>query len=227
MKKFSIPFFVSFSILLLSSPSNAESIKLFTLKDGSRIKGQLISVQGDIYKIQTAQLGEININGEQIVTISAPPEVVNLGQTQNNTSEVQSNTTQEFKDQTMHLQQQFSTDPDIMKDIQNIIDDPEMMQFLSDKNFISDMMSYDTEKIKNNPRTEEMMRNPKIQGLINKIQGRLQASQTKWFSIDVEQTRNGVRSDSNWISLLLAQGPLKKKDMPGRLNRACLFLRSL
>ena len=134
--------------------------------------GQLVSVENDIYKIQTAHMGVIQVPGPEIIQISAAPEP---SSTVSSTPEtVSSSPNEQLKTQATQLQQQFLTDPAVMADIKAIVEDPEVASILSDPQFVNDMLSYDPNRIQGNPKTQAMMQHPKIQQLMNKMQSKLQ-----------------------------------------------------
>ena len=67
-------FFLSLLIILFSTTlSSAENNqqKVISLKDGSTLKGEILSMKSNIYTVKTSALGEIKINQEDIANIGS------------------------------------------------------------------------------------------------------------------------------------------------------------
>ena len=71
------------------------------------------------------------------------------------------------------MQGNLLSDPQIMEDIQNALNDPQVQTLLSDPTLLDDVLTYDPETIQNNDTIQDLMQNPKIQDLINKIQQKI------------------------------------------------------
>jgi hypothetical protein len=68
------------------------------------------------------------------------------------------------------VQTQIMNNPDILGDIQKLMEDPEVMTIISDPEFIAAIQSGDPAAIGSNPRLQRLAENPKIQALMQKIQ---------------------------------------------------------
>ena len=49
----------------------AENLKTITLKDGTKIKGKLVGVQGNVYTIETSHFGTIAVKDTEVSNISS------------------------------------------------------------------------------------------------------------------------------------------------------------
>ena len=67
------------------------------------------------------------------------------------------------------LQQQLLADPEIQADIRELLKDPETMNLFMNGNLMQDALSMDPDKIKNNQNMQQLMQNPKMQDIIQKI----------------------------------------------------------
>lgn len=164
---------LSFLIVFYSSCVGAEALKTITLKDGTVIKGTITEFKDQTYSIQTNNLGLIRVKDSDIVGInlegSAP------GAQQNTPLNAQSNplSQADFKNQVQQVQGTVLSDPKIMSDIQNLLNDEKIRNILSDPKFINEVMSYDPEKIKNNDKVHQLMDTPEMQKLMQKIENKI------------------------------------------------------
>ncbi len=143
----------------LAGPSFAENAKTITLQDGSTIKGNVVSMDNGFYTVETPSMGEVRIADSDIASIAAGE-----GSDQ---PEMQSNiaATPEFQS----VQEKVISNPDIMGDIQNLMQDPEIMAVISEPGFIAAVQSGNTTELQSDPRLQRLIENPKIQLLIEKI----------------------------------------------------------
>jgi len=58
------------------------------------------------------------------------------------------------------LQQKLLSDPQIMEDIKSLVQDPELMQLLSDPELIRAAVNNDVEQIKNNRKEQDLLAEP-------------------------------------------------------------------
>ncbi len=149
-----------------SSDQVSQNLKTIILKDGTKIKGKLVGVQDNMYSIETTHFGRINVADRDVESIS------NTGIQPISTSEASaspSNPSQPLKGQATALQQQMMADPEVMSSIQGLTQDPKFMEILKDPDFVNTIMSYDPEKIKNNPKVQMLLQDPKMQQLMQRM----------------------------------------------------------
>jgi len=132
----------------------AQTQKTISLKDGSTIIGEVIQLKDGVYTIKTSLLGEIEVKDEDILTISIAAE---------------SSSSNSLKNQVQQIQGDILNDEEIMEDIQNVMQDKEIMKLLSNPDLINDVMTFNEDKIRANESISDLMANPEIQNLINKI----------------------------------------------------------
>ena len=126
--------------LFISQHATAEELKTIILKDGSVLKGKIISMSDGTYTIQTPTINSLEIKEDAIANISSS-ENSNL-----ENSGLQS--------QVEEIQNQVLQDPAIMADIQRMLEDPAMLELMQDPDFINDIMSMDPVRIQNNPKAQ-------------------------------------------------------------------------
>lgn len=167
MKNFLFRLFLIITAANLALCAHAQSAKIITLKDGSVIKGNVLQLADGVYTLETGNLGKVTVAESEIISITAepapvPPDTGNTGSAS-------------LKGQVQEMQTSLLSDPEVMTEIQNIMQDPEIRGVLSDPAFMNAIMSYDPNQIKQNEKTQYLLQNPKFQSLMEKIQKKLPA----------------------------------------------------
>ena len=158
--------------LFLSSAAFAQNTtKTITLKDGSTVKGTILKFENGQYTIQSGSLGEITLNDQDILNIQSGDMPIAV----NNAQAAPSVGTSDLHNQVKSMQSTILSDPDLMKEIEGLLDDPQVKQMISDKSFVDDIMSMDKNRLDNNEKVHELMDNPKIQNLMQEIQSKTQS----------------------------------------------------
>ena len=136
----------------------ADASKIILLKDGSQLKGDIVTVNNDVYTIQTQNLGTVQIRGTDIVSITAE-----------NPGPTKASPALNLQGQAQNIQNQILSDPKLVSDLHNLTQDQEIMSILNDPNFLNDILSYDPERIQNNNKFQALINNPQFQQILNKI----------------------------------------------------------
>ncbi|OGX29793.1 MAG: hypothetical protein A2705_01455 [Omnitrophica WOR_2 bacterium RIFCSPHIGHO2_01_FULL_52_10] len=167
MKKIFSTLFLIIAAANLALCAHAQAAKVITLKDGSVIKGNVLQLTDGIYTLETDNLGKVNVAESEIVSIAAEstPALQATGDT----------ASAALKGQAQEIQTNLLSDPSIMAEIQNIMQDPEIRGVLSDPAFMNAIMSYDPKQIQQSEKTQYLLQNPKFQSLMEKIQQKLPA----------------------------------------------------
>ena len=167
MKKIFSTLFLIIAAANLALYAHAQAAKVITLKDGSVIKGNVLQLTDGIYTLETDNLGKVNVAESEIVSIAAEstPALQATGDT----------ASAALKGQAQEIQTNLLSDPSIMAEIQNIMQDPEIRGVLSDPAFMNAIMSYDPKQIQQSEKTQYLLQNPKFQSLMEKIQQKLPA----------------------------------------------------
>ena len=68
-------------------------------------------------------------------------------------------------------QTSIMNDPEMMKQVQAMAQDPELMKLLSDPTLVKAVMAHDVKAIEGNPKAQELMNNPKMRALAEQMRG--------------------------------------------------------
>lgn len=164
MKKYIFIILLTLPFITLST-SHAEE-KVITLKDGSALQGEVVGMQDNTYEIQTSNLGNLLISADDVMNISVQ-SFVPQQQTPQNAALTPANS--DLKNQVQSMQNTIMADPAFMGDLEMLVQDPEIQAILTDENFVQDIMSYDQNKIGSNEKTTQLMNNPKMRALMDKM----------------------------------------------------------
>lgn len=173
MKKILI---ISFAILIsLPLTSQAEQLRLITLKDGSTIKGSILSMQQGSYKIKTKNLGTLRIQDTDIISIqdtdiqtqpASTPGIKTLRD-----MNVSGKSMNELQNMPMvkNIQAKMLSDPQMMSDLQELMKDEEFVRIVTDPQFMQSLISGDPNELGNNPRFKYLMSHPDMIRIIEKM----------------------------------------------------------
>ena len=148
--RFFLSFFVGTTLLLLSTLCGAQELHL---KDGTIIKGTLLSFDRGIYTFSSTTLGKVQIQESHVSTITSnTPQPTRP----NNQATIQQLQTEMLGDAaTMQLIQSLQNDPDV----QAIINDPAIMDALKNGDFQS---------LENNPKLKKLMEKSQVKDIKKK-----------------------------------------------------------
>ncbi|MCD4780739.1 MAG: hypothetical protein K8S27_09360 [Candidatus Omnitrophica bacterium] len=173
-------------ILLLSSTidAHAQVKRIIKLKNGTIIRGEVISYENEHYIIKSPRYGKIRLKESNIVSIEDstakkvytsiteqnPPPGSNQqdGQSQKYTPTLAD--LQRIKNQPMaqHLKKRLENDPGLQKDFQNLIENEAVMQTLTNPAVIKALMQRDTQTLMRNQKFQDLINNPDMQKIIQK-----------------------------------------------------------
>ena len=156
-----------FTALVLSANSLcfADQVQqVITLKDGSQIKGELSGIENGQYTIKTPIIGDVHVAASDVASITNGNNPVAAVQTQPSPPAAVNS-----DQQIAAAQQQLISNPQAMASLQQMAQDPEVMQALSDPALVQAVTSHDYQAVQNNPKVQELMNNPKMQALLQKI----------------------------------------------------------
>ncbi len=171
-----LPKIFIFAFLVLTPQVALSATQVITLKDGSQIKGELVSAIGGVYIIRTPTMGDIKINSSQVANIANTP-VMPTQPTSPPGPTTNPYATQPLSDDSMNqkvqaAQTRIMNDPETMAEIQEMVKDPQMIQLLSDPTLTKEVMSHDVKAIQNNPKAQELINNPRMRALMNKLRSK-------------------------------------------------------
>jgi hypothetical protein len=162
-----------FITLTFLSAANAfaEGEKVITLKDGTRVNGHVVAIDQGQYVIETGALGQVKVNEDKIISITNPnmPEMANPQSAQSQPANQP--TPEQYKKEMGQMQSQIMANPEIMKEIEALAQDPQILYLLNDPALLQAAQDKNPQAMQANPRVYELMNTPQMQALIKKIQG--------------------------------------------------------
>ena len=169
MKKYLLTFILTITLLSLASAA-PKKLKIITLKGGSTLKGEVIQLKDGIYTLEILDLGRMNVpesNIQSITSSETPGSQYSQSDGSNSLQKAQ------VKSQVNQIQKNILSDPGLMIELQNILNDGEVKAMLSDPKLLNDVLSYDPEKIQQNDNVQDLMQNEKMQKLMEKIRQKI------------------------------------------------------
>ena len=163
-KQYAKIFLFIFFVSIFISSTYAENFRMIKLKDGSTLKGQVLKLEQGLYSIQTPQLGIIQIAESDVLSIQQGSQ--NQAQPIN-TNQISS---QDLQSQVNAVQQTILSNPEMMGQIELLLQNSEIQTLLSDPQLMNSIMSYDMTTIENNQNIQQLMQNPEMQQMIQAIQ---------------------------------------------------------
>ena len=146
--------------LILSFGVVADGVdRVIVLKDGSRIRGEIISVENDLYRIESDSMGTILLGSNQIQSILSGEQPGSL-----------SRTAEGSQSRMQLIQSNMMSNPGVMSSIMALQNDPEMQAVLADPEVMKAIQSFDLEALARNPKVKALMNNPELK----RIQGEIQ-----------------------------------------------------
>jgi len=145
-------------ILATIQPSIAAESEIH-LQDGSIISGEILSFDGKIYRIKSKSLGQIELSESKIDVIRTSTGKTGAGKMPPNPGSKQQNITA--------IQQQLMSNPDIMRLITSLQNDPQVRKLLSDPKLMQSISTGDINALENNPEFKSLLNNPSIQNILN------------------------------------------------------------
>jgi hypothetical protein len=150
-----------FFLCLVSTSVFSQQKRMIILKDGTRILGEILAFENNVYTIQSS-VGELQINGQDIINISTPglePAAdPALSQSDRRINPVDS--------QIANAQEQLMADQDFVSEAKKITEDPEIMKILSQPEIMQAVANRDMDALQSNPQVKDLLSNPKILELI-------------------------------------------------------------
>jgi len=123
-------------------------MKVIELTDGSRIKGEIVSMQDERYTVRTEMLGTLVLNASQIVSIGSPGS--NSAAPASAPGVLQS------------IQEKMTSNPSLMAEVLRLQSDPQMQALLSDPEVMRAVQSFDLDALASNPKVRALMNTPAV-----------------------------------------------------------------
>jgi len=147
------------ALSLFLGTTQAGEIKEITLKDGSIITGEVVSLNNGIYTVKSEALGIIKFEESKV---SAIQEIRSSGNTNASTN---NSTAGDVKT----LQQKMMNDKEIMGLIQSLQNDPEFKKLMEDPAFMKAVNAGDVAALSADPRFVNLLNNSTVQEIQKKV----------------------------------------------------------
>ncbi len=134
------------------------------LRDGSVISGELIGIEGGVYRVRSRALGEVTVRESEVLAIRPATAETPAPAPSANTGGPQSS-------DLMAIQRQLLANPGIMESITRLQSDPAIQTALADPEFTRLILSGNLEALRANPRFQGLMENPAIRAIVGQALG--------------------------------------------------------
>jgi hypothetical protein len=149
---------ILFLCLLAFSSAVLGAERTIELNDGSRIRGEVISLSNGIYTIRTDVLGVIRVSESRVVSIGSERALQDK------------NTTVTGGDAVQSIQSSIASNPGLISKILQLQSDPEMQAVLSDPEVMRAVQQFDFEALSRNPKIQALMKNPTVKEINSGLQ---------------------------------------------------------
>jgi hypothetical protein len=161
----------AFVFLALSASMSAfadTSEQVITLKDGSQIKGELTGINNGIYTIKAPIIGDVHAAISDVVSITNSNAPAAVGPTSSASNQAPANIPN-YDQQIAAGQKKLMSNPQSMATLQEMMQDPEIMQALQDPALVAAVTSHNYQAVQSNPSVQKLLNNPKMQALLQKL----------------------------------------------------------
>lgn len=151
----------------------AGNLKEIELADGSVIRAEVLSYVNGVYQLKSDTLGKVSLHddkirsirsqagGQQGNTYQAPVAAKNQG-------ELQGIDKQQVHSQVRSLTNRMMSDPDTLKMIQQLENDPAVQQVINDPELMRAISQQDLARLSQDPKIQSLMNSKAIGDLVNK-----------------------------------------------------------
>jgi hypothetical protein len=146
---------VGLSCVALASP-------IIELKDGSRIQGDIQSIDHGVYTVTSSTLGTVHISQDNVARIVYDGSSSNRGSSPN--------VADDANRQIAEVQQRLAQDPDALKAIMGLQNDPQFQAILSDPTIMKAIQSGDYMSLLDNDKIKALESNVELKQLLQELQ---------------------------------------------------------
>ncbi|MDY7038709.1 MAG: hypothetical protein SV375_21470 [Thermodesulfobacteriota bacterium] len=151
-----------FLTVVLATKTFAGEFKEIELKDGSLIFGEIVSFSGGVYTIKSMSLGTLIVKESKIRNIRFKTSEGSAG-----VNGISGYFINEAHIQA--LQQSMMADPEIMKIILSLQNDPVFQEAMKDRSIIEALNTDDVEALLSNPKFMNLLKSPAVQDIGRKV----------------------------------------------------------
>jgi hypothetical protein len=136
--------------LLTSAQAASGAPATLYLHDGSRLSGQLISLSEGVYTLQSSSLGRVSVPQAQVINIRHGVE-----------AEAEPFAAADVA----ALQKNIMNDPQMMRDISSLGNEPAVQAVLSDPQLMREIQAGNISALYSNPKFLQLLNNPRVQAV--------------------------------------------------------------
>jgi len=148
--------------VIAASPALATGLSQFTLMDGSVISGEIKSVDGGVYSVQSPSLGAIIIKDSEIRKIEMSNEV-------SATESAPSTTGSPDKNQLEAVQRRILGDDSILNAASALQADPQFQDILNDPSVMEALRAGNIDVLQRNPKVLRLLDDPRMKEINKKV----------------------------------------------------------
>jgi len=131
-------------------PARAGEPSTITLRDGSTVTGEIVSLTDGVYTIRSTTLGTLSVKAADVTSM-------------------RNEAAAQAPDQLGAIQEQIASDPDTMNAVSALKDAPELQAVLDDPEVMSALQSGNIEALLSNPNIARLAADPRIQEITKKF----------------------------------------------------------
>ena len=156
-------FFLIAGVLLSTTVMAAQ--RIIELTDGSKIKGEVVSMTNDTFTVRTAMLGTIHLKASQIVDMTAPGAMAAKNVLKPEASKQAGDKAEEKSSTIAGIQSNITGNVSLMGDIMRLQSDPRMQAVLADPTLMKAVHDLDFETLSKDPRIQALMNDPAVKNI--------------------------------------------------------------
>jgi hypothetical protein len=161
-------FFLLILVLFCAAalPAHSAEIQTFILKDGSKVRGQLLELNNGVYIIKTPDGAQTRVRAKKIAKIITPKKKTESPKKNTQTKNTKTKNTEPVDP----LSEAIASNPTLLEDVANL-KDPAILQMLQDPDFQAAVKEIkDPKQLATDPRTKKFYAHPEIKALLKKQQ---------------------------------------------------------
>lgn len=147
---------------LLGLAAGALAAPTIELKDGSRIEGDIQSIENGVYTIHSSSIGTVHVAQSNIVRIVYSGDVAKAAASSDKSSAHDDAMTQEFQ----QLQSSLAQDPATVQSIMSLQSDPQIQAVLNDPAIMKAIQEGDFTSLLGNPKIQALENNEHVKKLV-------------------------------------------------------------
>lgn len=166
------PLAIGLWLTALACPAVAGESRI-ELRDGTVLRGELVSVSEGAYRIRSATLGEVQVHESEVMAIRPLGAVGDTGDAGHaGPAETRgASGGADYREDLAAIQQRLVGDPGTMQAILSLQENPEIRAALADPAFARLILSGDAATLSTDPRFQRLMADPAIQDILSRVQG--------------------------------------------------------